>query len=219
MIVDAGLIAEPVGGEPVGRRWVWVWVRCRGFRCFFCVRRVLHDVKEREREDFAELGAFLIGRPRGPLGCGVIRLLASLRVLRVSGGEIPYHHRGEAMDTERDYAANDGRKKTSSFIFFLLLLPCAIRAPGQPALAPATGRVERRLATPPRPLRQPLRQHNHEVPNLCAGLAHGVRSSLPLGCGAGDIGYTGKREEGKDDTVMRRDENGVSIRKNQREEA
>ena len=39
-----------------------------------------------------------------------------------------------------------------------------------------------------------------------------VRSSLPLGCCAGDIGYTWKREEGKDDTVMR-DENAVSIRK------
>ena len=122
------------------------------------------------------------------------------------------------MDTECDYAANDGGRKTSSFVFFRLMLPCAIRTPGQPAPARATGRVDRRLVTPLRPLRQPLRRHNHEVPNLCAGLVHGVRSSLPLGYVAGDIGYTGKREEGKDDTVMRRDENGVSIRKTQREE-
>jgi hypothetical protein len=33
-----------------------------------------------------------------------------------------------------------------------------------------------------------------------------------LGWGLGDIGYT-KREEGKDDTVMRRHKNGVSIQK------
>ena len=114
------------------------------------------------------------------------------------------------MDTERDYAANDGGKKTSFSVVFSLLS-------AHQANPHATGRVDRGLATPPRPLPQPLRQHNHEVPHLCAGLVHGVRSSLPLGCGAGNIRYTGRREEGKDDTVMRRDENGVSMRKNQGE--
>jgi hypothetical protein len=100
--------------------------------------------------------------------------------LCVSGREIP-PHRGQAMDAERDCAANDGGKTTfSSFVFLLLLLPCAIRTAGQPALARATGRVDRRLVIPPRPLRQSLRQHDHEVPHLCAGLVHGVRSSLPL---------------------------------------
>ena len=51
------------------------------------------------------------------------------------------------------------------------------------------------------------------ITKSCAGLVHGVRSSLPLCCGVGDTGYTGKKKEGEDDTVMRRDENGVSIRK------
>ena len=47
------------------------------------------------------------------------------------------------MDAKRDYAADDGKKKTSSFfVLFLLLFPCAIRTPGQPALARATGGVD-----------------------------------------------------------------------------
>jgi hypothetical protein len=61
---------------------------------------------------------------------------------------------------------------------------------------------------------QPLRQPNHDVPHLCAGLVHSVRSSLQLGCAAEDIRYIGKRNEGRNGTVMaRRNENGVSIRK------
>jgi hypothetical protein len=82
-----------------------------------------------------------------------------------------------------------------------LLLPRAIHTPGRPALAPPPGRVTKDSSH--LHLRQLLRRHNYDVPHLCASLVHGVRSSLPLGCGAGDFGYTGKREEGKDDTVMR----------------
>jgi hypothetical protein len=44
----------------------------------------------------------------------------------MSEGEIPYSHRGEAMDPEHDYAANDGAKKTSSPFIFFLLFPRAI---------------------------------------------------------------------------------------------
>ena len=172
--------------------------------------RVLDDVKEREHEDSVELGALLIRSPQGSLYYSVIHLLASLRMLHVSRGETPYPHRGEPMDAERDYAADDGGKKTSSSFVLFLLLPCAIRTPGQPALACATGGVDWRLVHTSPPT---LRQHDHEVLHLCAGLVHGVRSSLPLGCGVGDTGYTGKKKEGEDDTVMRRDENGVSIRK------
>ena len=70
----------------------------------------------------------------------VIRLLASLRVLHMSRGEIPYPHRGEPMDAERDHAADDrGKQTSSSFVLFLLLFPCAIRTQGQPTLARATG--------------------------------------------------------------------------------
>ena len=32
----------------------------------------------------------------------------------MSKGQIPYMHRGEAMDAERDYAANDGGENLSS---------------------------------------------------------------------------------------------------------
>ena len=39
----------------------------------------------------------------------------------MSEEEIPYSHRGKAMDPGRDYAANDGAKKISSpFVFFPL---------------------------------------------------------------------------------------------------
>ena len=122
----------------------------------------------------------------------------------MSRGETPYRHRGKAMDAERDYAANDGRKKSySSLVLFLLLFHRAIYTPGQPALARATGRVDQRLVTPPTHSDNPY-VNNHEVPYLCAGLVHGVHSSLPLGCGSGDIGYTGKRDDWKDYTVMKR---------------
>ena len=60
--------------------------------------------------------------------------------------------------------------------------------------------------------RQPLRQPNYDVPHLYVDLVHGVHYSLPLGCGAEDLGYMGTREEGKD-AAARRDVNGVSIRK------
>jgi hypothetical protein len=99
-------------------------------------------------------------------------------------GKIPYPHRGEAMDTERDYAAHDGGKRPPSSFFFCCLALSTPQAKFQPALARATGRIDRRLVTPPRPLRQPLRQHNHDGPHLCAGLVNGVRSSLPLGLGS-----------------------------------
>jgi hypothetical protein len=85
------------------------------------------------RCDAVELEDLLIRRPRGPWDCGVICLLAPLRVLHVSREEIPYPHPGEAMDTERDYAANDGGKKSSSSF--------ASRYPHpRPALVPPSNR-------------------------------------------------------------------------------
>ena len=57
VIIEAGLIVGPAGGEPAGRRWVWV--RRRDFCCLFDIRHVLHDIKEQEREDAVELGALL----------------------------------------------------------------------------------------------------------------------------------------------------------------
>ena len=57
VIIEAGLIVGPAGGEPAGRRWVWV--RRQDFCCLFDIRHVLHDIKEQEREDAVELGALL----------------------------------------------------------------------------------------------------------------------------------------------------------------
>jgi hypothetical protein len=59
---EADIIVEPVGGE-WGCGWVGRVCR-RGFLCLFGVRRVLHDVKELEREDAVELGALLVQCPQ-----------------------------------------------------------------------------------------------------------------------------------------------------------
>ena len=94
------------------------------------------------------------------------------------------------MDPKRDYTPNDEVKKTllsSFFCCFALSAP-----PGRPTLAPPTVRVDRRLVVPPCPLlRQPLRRHNHDIPHLCAGLVHVIRSSLLLGWGAVNVEYMG----------------------------
>lgn len=46
-----------------------------------------------------------------------------------------------------------------------------------------------RLVAPLPFRRQSLRRHNYDVPHLCAGQLYGIRSSLPLRWGAGDIEY------------------------------
>ena len=107
MMVKADLIVEPAGREPVSRR-------CMGTlsRIPLLVRHSAYAA----RCDAIELRALMIRGQRGPLNCGVIRLLAPLRVLHVSRGGIPYPHREGAMDAERDYAANGGGKKSSSSV-------------------------------------------------------------------------------------------------------
>jgi hypothetical protein len=101
IIIEAGLIIGPAGGEPVVRRCGCVCVRRRGFCCLFDVRHALYGVKEREREDAVELGALLIRRPRGPVDCGRVHLLASSKVLRVCGGR--YHVRIDSSSVASCY--------------------------------------------------------------------------------------------------------------------
>lgn len=57
------------------------------------------------------------------------------------------------MDPEREYAANYGAKKNSSFVWFLSLLARAIHTPGRPALVPPTSRLDRLLVAPAQFLR------------------------------------------------------------------
>ena len=61
----------------------------------FDVQRVLHDVKEREREDAAELEALLIRCPRGPLGCGYSSTGIVESATRKRGTRERYHIRIE----------------------------------------------------------------------------------------------------------------------------
>ena len=84
------MIVEPAEGDTMGRQ-----LRSQEFRCLFDVRRVLYDVKERERKDSVELGALLIRSPQGSLYYGVIRLLASLRKLHVSRDTISTSRRAD----------------------------------------------------------------------------------------------------------------------------
>ena len=111
---------------------------------------------------------------------------------------------------ERRWIPNVIMQPMTEGIKSLLLLPRAICTPGRPALAPPTSRVDRGFVAPS----HPCPRLNYDVPHLSAGLVHGVRSSLPLGYCAEDIGYMGRRDEGRHHTVMaRRDEMGVSTQK------
>jgi hypothetical protein len=82
------------------------------------------------------------------------------------------------------------------FSSFSSCYPSLSQTPCANPLALPTGGVDRRLvATPRLPHRQPLLGMTM-TPHTCAGLFYGVRSSLPLGCGAGNIEYLGRRGGG-----------------------
>ena len=101
------------------------------------------------------------------------------------------------------------RKPLLSFLCCLTLFTPHADSPRPP---PPRDRLDRRLVAPPcRLLRKSLRHltmtrpnHDADVPHFCAGLVHGDRASLPLGFGAGYIGYMGGRGAGTNDMVMRR---------------